>query len=93
MDRGSSDPDSNQIQDFRDQGNVLSHILVEHPTPMRVGDLVSLIGGEKPDFPERDRTERAISELVTIGLLFRSGPLVHPTLAALRIIAICDAGF
>lgn len=67
----------------RDQGLVLVHITHHYPTAFRISDLVrELTDGS--DFSERDRIERAVAELVQVGLLFRCEAAVLPTRAALR---------
>ena len=47
-------------------------------------DLVREITAGSADFAEGDRIERAVCELVGVGLFFRSDELVLPTRAALR---------
>jgi hypothetical protein len=74
---------SNVAQDHRDRGVVLAHIVTQYPTHFRLSDLVrELTAGS--DFGEQDGIERAVSDLVRVGLLFRCEGLVLPTRAALR---------
>jgi hypothetical protein len=78
--------------DLRDQSVVLVQVLTIHPTQLRLSDLVREIGAGSADFAERDRVERAVRDLIGIGLLSRSGELVLPTRAALRFNEIVAAG-
>jgi hypothetical protein len=77
-------PPANAKQDLHDQGVVLVQALTIHPTQLRALDLVREITAGSADFAEGDRIERAVTELVGVGLLFRSDELVLPTRAALR---------
>jgi len=62
---------------------VLVHLLTNYPTGFRLSDLLrELI--DCSDYAERDRVERAVAELVRIGLLFRAETLILPTRAAMR---------
>jgi hypothetical protein len=40
MARGSSDCPSNEVQDLRDQGSVLIHVLTLYPTHLRLSELI-----------------------------------------------------
>lgn len=62
---------------------VLHHVLVLHPTPLALADIVRELGGND-DFGQRDAVERAVRDLTGCGLLHRSGALVLPSHAALR---------
>ena len=75
---------SNAEQDRHDQGMVLAHLVEEYPGQLRLSDLVRELTEDSGDFAERDGIERAVGELVRVGLLFRSQGLVLPTRAALR---------
>jgi hypothetical protein len=70
--------------DLHDQGIALVHVLTIYPTHLRLSELVREIAAGATDFAERDRIERAVKELVGVGLLFRCEGLVLPTRAALR---------
>ncbi len=81
---------TNAEQDRSDQGTVLVYIVTQYPSHFRRSDLVrELVEG--PDFAEQDRIERAVNELVRVGLLFRCEGLVLPTRAALRSCEVLDA--
>jgi hypothetical protein len=84
MDRGASSPRSNAAQELHDQGVVLIHVLSIYPTHMRLLELVRELTDDSGDFSEGDRIERAVRELIGVGLLFRCEGLVLPTRAALR---------
>jgi|ERR1043166_1400014 hypothetical protein len=84
MDRGASSPRSNAAQDLHDQGVVLIHVLTIYPTHMRLLELIRELTDDSGDFSEGDRIERAVRELIGVGLLFRCEGLVLPTRAALR---------
>jgi hypothetical protein len=51
---------STHSEDIRDQRVVLTHVLVLHPTHLKVPDLVREIAGGSRDFTEGDRIERAV---------------------------------
>ncbi len=75
---------TNAAQDRHDQGIVLVHVFDTYPTNLRLSDLIRELTDNSGDFAEHDRIERAVVELVRVGLLFRCGGLVLPTRAALR---------
>lgn len=89
-DRGSSE--TNATQDLRDQGVVLVQVLTIYPTHLRLLELVREISAGSADFSEVDRIERAVRDLVGVGLLFRCEGLVLPTRAALRFNEILGVG-
>jgi len=92
MDRGSQDRPSNHLQDLHDQGVALIQVLTIYPTNLRLLDLVREITAGAADFSEGDRIERAVCELVGVGLLFCCEGLVLPTRAALRFNEILGEG-
>lgn len=71
-----------QAEDDRDQAAVLTHVLALHPTHLSVLDLVREVSAAA-EFDGGDRVERAVLDLVAVGLLYRSGGLVVPTHAAI----------
>ena len=91
---GASDDDraSTAAQDLHGQGVVLIHVLTIYPTHLRLSELVREITAGSTDFAEGDRIERAVRDLVGVGLLFRSDGLVLPTRAALRFNEILREG-
>jgi hypothetical protein len=70
-------------EDQRDETAVFVHVVETYPDTLRLSDLIRELG-DPEDFSERDRTERAVRELVSAGLLFRSEAVVLPTRTALR---------
>lgn len=76
--------ETNSAQDRYDQGIVLVHIVHHYPINFRVSDLILELTAESSGFAERDRIERAVGDLIRVGLLFRCDGLVLPTRAALR---------
>jgi hypothetical protein len=74
--------------DHRDQGAVLAQILAVHPTQLRLSDLVNELSADPGQFAELDRVERAVRDLIRVGLLHRQGECVLPTPAALRFDAL-----
>jgi hypothetical protein len=91
---GVSDDDraSTAAQDLHDQGVVLIHVLTIYPAQLRLLELVQEITAGSADFAEGDRVERAVRDLVGVGLLFRGDGLVLPTRAALRFNEILGEG-
>jgi hypothetical protein len=71
-------------QDSRDQARVLGEILFIYPESMTLAELTRGLTVDSPDFPERDRIERAVRDLIAGGLLHLIGDLVLPTRAAVN---------
>jgi len=71
-------------EDAATESAVLQRVLEFHPAQATFAELVREVGGESPDFAERDAIERAVRDLVAIGLLHRHDAFVLPTRAALR---------
>src|SRR4249919_3500642 len=92
MAHGSNDCLSNEVQDLRDQGSVLIHVLTLYPTYLRLSELIQEVSAGVADFAQRDGIERAVRDLTGVGLLFRSDGLVLPTRAALRFNEILGEG-
>ena len=89
---GADERASTATQDLRDQGVVLMVALTKHPAQLRLRDLIGEVGSEHPDFREKDRIKRAVRDLVSVDLLYRSGDMVLPTPASLRFNAITERG-
>jgi hypothetical protein len=83
---------STAAQDLHDQGLVLIQVLTIHPTHLRLPELVREISAGSTEFSEGDRIERAVRDLVGVGLLFHSGGLVLPSRAALHFNQIVREG-
>ena len=65
-------------------------LLQLHPIQLTVEELIRELAGERPEFAERDSVERAVRDLAGAGLLHRSGELLTPTRAALRLSELLD---
>ena len=87
---GSDDSWTTAGDDLATESVVLQQLLVLHPAQLTVAELVREVGGEQPDFAERDAIERAVRELSGVGLLHRREDFVLPTLAALRFSELLD---
>lgn len=85
------DDDSNKTSDEKIEAVVLAQLLVLHPTLVTMAELIREIAGEEPSFAERDAIERAVRDLVAVGLVTRSEELVMPTRAALRFDELSDS--
>ncbi len=75
---------STEARDAATESVVLQQVLHLHPTQLTLADLVLEIGGESPEFAERDAIERAVRDLSGAGLLHADRPFLVPTRAALR---------
>jgi hypothetical protein len=70
-------------EDVREQSQVLREVLLIHPETATYEELVRCLGGASDEFADRDRIQRAVRDLVAVGLLhLRAGDLVLPTRAA-----------
>ena len=83
-DRGSSDPSSPAEEDAMSQGAVLALVLTEYRGPIAVAEIVRDLTSDSEDFAAKDSVERAVRDLVGVGLLHRQGIFVLPTRAALH---------
>jgi hypothetical protein len=73
--------ETNHARDRRHEATILSRILWLHPTHLTEGELLLNLLAEGP---EADAYERAIRDLVSVGLLRREGGSILPTLAAIE---------
>jgi len=64
---------------------VLTAVLETHPAQITEAELVREHTGGPEDFATRDAFERAVRDLVGVGLLHRSSGFVLPTRAAVRV--------
>jgi hypothetical protein len=65
------------------QAAVLTSLLAEHPAQLTALDLYRE-RRDPDDLQERDCVDRALQDLVSAGLVHRSGPFFIPTRAALK---------
>lgn len=92
MDRGPQEPACPAEEDAQAQRAVLAIVLPEHPTQLTCSELVRELGARPDSFAVRDDVERAVRDLVGVGLLHRHGALVTPTRAALRFEELTSGG-
>ncbi len=71
-------------EDAATESAVLQQVLALHPALASREELLRELGGVEADFAQRDAIERAVRDLVAVGLLHSDGYLVGPTQAALR---------
>jgi hypothetical protein len=64
---------------------VLRHVLIAQPTVLRLCDLTREVRPEIGDCNPVDAVERAVRELVKVGLLYRDGKCILPTPAAVYV--------
>jgi hypothetical protein len=64
---------------------VMRQLLALYPVQLTPDEVVREVAGEADDFALRDAVERAVRELCAAGLAHRSGEVVLPTRAALRL--------
>jgi hypothetical protein len=80
--QGQITPDED---DRHAQALVLIFVTELHPGLAHSEDMLRRLTSERfKDFSERDRIERAVDDLIGVGLLRRYDELIIPTLAALR---------
>lgn len=65
--------------------SVLAHVLISQPTVLRRCDLTREVRPEIGDSDPAEAVERAVRELVRVGLLHEEGALVLPTPAAVYV--------
>lgn len=64
---------------------VLRHIIDWQPTILRLEDLIREVSPDPCEFAHRDGVQRAVRDLIKVGLLFREGECVLPTTAAIYV--------
>jgi hypothetical protein len=64
---------------------VLSHVLLSQPTVLRLCDLIREVKPGIGTSDQQEAVERAVRELVNVGLLHRQGECVLPTPAAVYV--------
>ncbi|HEX5713330.1 MAG TPA: hypothetical protein VFX85_08470 [Solirubrobacterales bacterium] len=79
------------IEDAATESAVLQQVLDLHPVLVTLEELVREVSGESPGFAERDAIERAVRDLVGVGLLHNHEAFVVPTRAALRFSELLDS--
>ena len=87
---GTGNEQTTMADDDAIESAVLQHVLALHPVQVTAAELIRELGGESPDFSERDAIERAVRDLRGAGLLHVRENLVTPTRAALRVSELLD---
>ena len=64
---------------------VLRHIIDWQPTILRLEDLIREVSPDPREFAHRDGVQRAVRDLIKVGLLFREGECLLPTTAAIYV--------
>ncbi len=64
---------------------VLRHIIDWQPTILRLEDLIREVSPDPREFAHRDGVQRAVRDLIKVGLLFREGECILPTTAAIYV--------
>jgi len=77
--------------DDRDQARVLRQVLLIYPESLTLAELTRELTAASSDFQEQDRIERAVRDLIAVGLLHRVDELVLPTRAAAYFHALEEA--
>jgi hypothetical protein len=71
--------------DTATEAAVLRQLLALHPVQVTLDELLGEVATDPEDFAERDAVERAVRDLAASGLLHRSGDVILPSRAALRL--------
>jgi hypothetical protein len=82
----------NHTDDIRDQAVVLTFVLTVNPDHLTIPQLARALKSEAKTLKRPDAVERAVRDLVGVGLVQIDGGLAKPTPAALRFIAIIESG-
>ncbi len=82
-DRGFSDPSTPAPEDRKVEWAVLGYLLDAHPDQFTIPEVSRTMNAGETGFDSEDGVERAIRQLVGVGLLHCSGGFVLPTETAL----------
>lgn len=82
----------NHTQNIRDQAVVLTFALTLNPRHLTIPDLARTLNREPNGFKRPDAVERAVLDLVSVGLVEIDSGKAQPTAAALRFIEIIESG-
>lgn len=85
---GARQKRSQRAQDIRDQAVVLTFVLALNSEHLTIIDLARSLNADPEDFTRPDAVERAVRDLVGVGLLEIDGGFVKPTVAARRFIQL-----
>jgi hypothetical protein len=86
--QGSHREDPPAADEAAVEGAVLALLVAEHPTRLTGAELVRELTAGPRDFAERDAVQRAVRDLIAVGLLHRDDRFVWPTRAALRFASV-----
>jgi hypothetical protein len=85
LDAGEDRTHTTAEEDVREQAQVLREVLLIHPETTTYEELIRRLTVASNEFADRDRIQRAVRDLVAVGLLhLRAGDLVLPTRAAVN---------
>ncbi|HEY5053321.1 MAG TPA: hypothetical protein VII45_07925 [Solirubrobacterales bacterium] len=71
-------------EDAEVESAILIHLLAIHPIQITIEELAREIDDRPEDFARRDALERAVRDLVGVGLLHRRDSFVMPSHASIR---------
>ena len=77
-------------EDTATESAVLQQVLDLYPTQVTYAELLREVAGQFAEFGERDAIERAVRDLVGVGLLHRHDDFIMPSRAALRFNELLD---
>lgn len=87
---GMDETRSPSAQDTTIEAAVLQQLLALHPHQLTFAELVREIYNGQADFAATDPVERAVGQLSAAGLVHRSGDMVLPSRAALRLYELLE---
>jgi predicted RNase H-like nuclease len=82
-DRAQHDPAGPAAQDVKAERAVLAFLINEHPNQLTIAEVSWALSDGSVEFEAEDAVERAVRELVGVGLLRCSDGFILPTRAAL----------
>lgn len=89
---GHPERPQNHAQDIRDQAVVLTFVLTLHPRHLTIPQLARSLNEDRRCFQRPDAVERAVRDLVGVGLAQIDDGLTKPTAAAVRFLALIESG-
>jgi hypothetical protein len=79
-------------EDAREERRVLREVLTIYPESLTLSELTRALTVGSPEFSDRDAIERAVRDLIAVGLIHRVGDLVLPTRPAVIFYALIQDG-
>ena len=86
----SNESQTTWAEDEGVESAVLRQLLDLHPMHLTFAELMRELGSDGGSFAEHDAVERAVRDLVAVGLLHKGADFVTPTRAALRFSELVD---